>query len=73
MIMMMAVIHVLAGQQTQPDETPLGADRETDLSHFVQVRTCTHLRIGRSTLKRGYGPEGQHHAEREGVVLTLSE
>lgn len=41
MIMMMAVIHVLFGQQTQQDETSLEADRETD--HFpcwpMRVRT----------------------------------
>ena len=51
MIMMLAVIRVWLGQQTQLDETSLEAGHDTDPSHVTQVRTCTHLRAERRTLK----------------------
>lgn len=51
MVMMMAVIHVLFGQQTQQGETSIEADRDTDLSHLTLVCICTHLWTGRRTLK----------------------
>lgn len=49
-MMILAVIHVLFGQQTEQDETSLEADQDQDLSQVLSVRACTHSRILRTTL-----------------------
>jgi hypothetical protein len=52
MIMMMAVIFVMLGQQTQQDEASLEADRETDPfpCRLVGVRTQTVSELTLSVL-----------------------
>jgi hypothetical protein len=50
MIMMMAIIHVLFGQQTQQDETSFEADPDQDPSQMSPARACTHSWVVRATL-----------------------
>lgn len=50
MIMMMAIIHALFGQQTQQGETSLEADPNRDPSQMSPARACTHSWVVRATL-----------------------